>query len=646
MISMYELKLGNEKLEALNFLLESMKDLTAALQELDVSGLKSETAEIKENIAKASALNQSLKELRAHLENNDFSALLAAYNEAKPKLDGFDAKMSEFDEKYAKIEDAAASLPEIKTKIEQATQLLENALPSLTAKIDEFNQKIADGQTKLEQTSQDFQTKYGELVKLKGELETLKGEINTLLLQGVINDEQTATTTTFSSVKIKAEMDALKNQIPDTSNLLTSESAEQTFAKKTDIPDVSGKLDTATAETIYAKKTQIPNVSGFLKTETAEKTYMKKGEVPNIDGLVTKEDAEKTYAKKDDVSLSLETKLGKNEKASDSAMLEGNAANAFVKIADVSSEATGGKIVKRNEAGDIYTKAIYSEKLNLGSTVEDGALVANSTVLFSENGSELVRKASIGKLKELVASEADLSGYVKKTDADKAYLGKNEEAFNSKRLGGFREETFPTTEFFKSTADAALNSLSLNNKLNKGSYHVNDNVFSRSKMETYKELGQDMAENNELSTNSVKFIKNSHISIFFEMMYLINMPPLRREVEYNCNIVEKDTINFNLGVNFFIPAEINSITKDINASIEILKCKGNFNPLNFGKSGLIVVEQSVIKVEEPFTPMGNNFLDCRKQPYNIFSYFIIPISDQNAINKSPNVIINYRGSYR
>lgn len=88
------------------------------------------------------------------------------------------------------------------------------------------------------------------------------------------------------------------------------------------MPDVSGKLDTATAETIYAKKTQIPNVSGFLKTETAEKTYMKKGEVPNIDGLVTKEDAEKTFAKKDDVSLSLETKLGKNEKASDSAMLE------------------------------------------------------------------------------------------------------------------------------------------------------------------------------------------------------------------------------------------------------------------------------------------------------------------------------------
>ena len=48
---------------------------------VNFSILEATTAEIKENIAKASALNQSLKELRAHLENNDFSSLLAAYNE-------------------------------------------------------------------------------------------------------------------------------------------------------------------------------------------------------------------------------------------------------------------------------------------------------------------------------------------------------------------------------------------------------------------------------------------------------------------------------------------------------------------------------------------------------------------------------------
>lgn len=575
MISMYELKLGNEKLEALNFLLESTKDLTAALQELDVSGLKSETAEIKENIAKASALNQSLKELRAHLENNDFSALLAAYNEAKPKLDGFDAKMSEFDEKYAKIEDAAASLPEIKTKIEQATQLLENALPGLTAKIDEFNQKIADGQTKLEQTSQDFQTKYGELVKLKGELETLKGEINTLLLQGVINDEQTATTTTFSSVKIKSELDALKNQIPDTSNLLTSETAEQTYAKKAEIPDVSGKLDTATAETTYAKKTQIPNVSGFLKTETAEKTYMKKGEVPNIDGLVTKEDAEKIYAKKDDVSLSLETKLGKNEKASDSAMLEGNSANAFVKIADVSSEASPNKIVKRNEAGDIYAKAIYSEKLNLSSTVEDGALVANSTVLFSENGSELVRKASVGKLKELVASESDLSEYVKKTDADKAYLGKNEKAKDSQKLNGI-----DSSDFVK-TSPAQL------------SQH--DSFLS------YSQFPLD---------------KNDTSSLYTQLSYMlpyINIPhhfKTGRDA-FPENVDSNGQINFDEGINFISDRTLTNVTAINHDKIR-----------NRGKSGLISFRGMYGSFSSDFKLLNPD--DFITRELVLFSYFISP----------------------
>ena len=592
MISMYELKLGNEKLEALNFLLESTKDLTAALQELDVSGLKSETAEIKENIAKASALNQSLKELRAHLENNDFSSLLAAYNEAKPRLDGFDAKMSEFDEKYAKIEDAAASLPEIKTKIEQATQLLENALPGLTAKIDEFNQKIADGQTKLEQTSQDFQTKYGELVKLKGELETLKGEINTLLLQGVINDEQTATTTTFSSVKIKSELDALKNQIPDTSNLLTSESAEQTFAKKTDVPDVSGKLDTATAETTYAKKIEIPNVSGFLKSEVAEKTYMKKGEVPNIDGLVTKEDAEKIYAKKDDVSLSLETKLGKNEKASDSAMLEGNAANAFVKIADVSSEASPNKIVKRNEAGDIYTKAIYSEKLNLSSTVEDGALVANSTVLFSENGSELVRKASIGKLKELVASEADLSGYVKKSDVsiekDKDTIVKRDEQGNIKANLLVGE------------------SLQIKGKI------YGDNVFNSSCSLLFREN----------STQSIKGVSPSIAANLFA----------RTINHFHSSDNEEITITLRNALNFYIYPNTPS-KKNIPITIDLDSSEN----ASIGRSGLIICERPVNGFSGSFKMLEGSSTDYKTKTGNVFSYYVF---------KDNIVLLSYCGNYK
>lgn len=50
------------------------------------------------------------------------------------------------------------------------------------------------------------------------------------------------------------------------------------------------------------------------------------------------------------------------------------------------------------------TGGVTVEKLKLKGEVEDGALAANSTVLFSENGSELVRKASVNKLKEVLGS--------------------------------------------------------------------------------------------------------------------------------------------------------------------------------------------------------------------------------------------------
>lgn len=579
MISMYELKLGNEKLEALKFLLENTKDLTTALQGLDVSGLKSETSELKETIAKATALNQNLKELRAHLENNDFSALLAAYNEAKPRLDGFSEKMNGFDEKYAKIEGAVANLPEIKTKIEQAAQLLENALPTLTAKIDEFNEKLAQGQTKLDQTSQDFSMKYNELVTLKSELETLKGEINTLLLQGVINDTQTATTTTFSSVKIKAEMDALKSQIPDTANLLTSETAEQTYAKKAEIPDVSGKLDTDTAETTYAKKIEIPNVSGFLKSEVAEQTYMKKGEVPNIEGLPTMEKIEQTFAKKDDVNLALATKLGKNEQASDSAMLEGNAASAFVKIDNVSSEATANKIVKRAEDGGIYASGINTTKLNLSSSVEDGALATNSIVLFSENGSELVRKASVSKLKELVTSET---------------------VENSNKLGGIA-----ATEYAKK------------NELPNTSNFV-------------KKVNSELSRSTDFSTYSTFSLSTADTSLLYtqlcQIIPYINIPHSSPSGgnAFPENISSSGEINFDLGINFVTSRALSQVTALNHNTIR-----------NRGKSGLICINSITSGFSADYKLLNPEDFTDKKNA--LFSYFISPFDSKIYLQFAGNL---------
>ncbi|WP_298086149.1 leucine-rich repeat protein, partial [uncultured Campylobacter sp.] len=94
---------------------------------------------------------------------------------------------------------------------------------------------------------------------------------------------------------------------------------------------------------------------------------------------------------------------------------------------------------------------VNTARLNLNSSVEDGALAANSTVLFSENGSELVRKASVSKLKELVQTEVDLSEYIKKTDADTNYLGASATASDSEKLGGVEAEKYLTKTVADST---------------------------------------------------------------------------------------------------------------------------------------------------------------------------------------------------
>lgn len=91
------------------------------------------------------------------------------------------------------------------------------------------------------------------------------------------------------------------------------------------------------------------------------------------------------------------------------------------------------------------------EKLKLKGEVGDDVLAENSTVLFSENGSELVRKASVSKLKELVQTEVDLSEYIKKTDADTNYLGASATASDSEKLGGVEAKDYLTKTVADST---------------------------------------------------------------------------------------------------------------------------------------------------------------------------------------------------
>ena len=174
MTSIYELKMGAEKLEALKFLLSQIKDLEAAVKSIDVNelrefrylaqkmqGLESDVAKSKELIEKA---------------KNDLAPLAADVERVgKAAKDEIDIKAQTF-----------------------------NA--SLARKVEEF-----------EQIKSSFESKYTELAALKTRIEDALKSVSS-----PIDDAAAATNTTFSSRKIEDTF-AKKSEAADISTLATKE---------------------------------------------------------------------------------------------------------------------------------------------------------------------------------------------------------------------------------------------------------------------------------------------------------------------------------------------------------------------------------------------------------------------------------------
>lgn len=137
MVSIYELKLANEKLEALQFLLGELKELEVVLKSLNLNQLK----EVETNVTQSAQSANLIK------------------NEIERYLFGFETKKQDFDKKYSEISILFEQLKQLKGQIEGILQnglISDNTVSPITAyssqKIEQIKSAIDDSIQALGQT--------------------------------------------------------------------------------------------------------------------------------------------------------------------------------------------------------------------------------------------------------------------------------------------------------------------------------------------------------------------------------------------------------------------------------------------------------------------------------------------------------------
>ena len=218
MTSIYELKMGAEKLEALKFLLSQIKDLEAAVKSIDVNelrefrylaqkmqGLESDVAKSKELIEKA---KNDLEPLAADVERVG----KAAKDEIDIKAQTFNAslarKAEEFEQIKSNFESKYAELAALKTRIEDALQSVSSPIDDTTTaenktfsskKIDETYAKkgetsgsvdVSGLATKEELNAKIGEAKANELITAKTANLATKTELNAKLDAATYNSEK------------------------------------------------------------------------------------------------------------------------------------------------------------------------------------------------------------------------------------------------------------------------------------------------------------------------------------------------------------------------------------------------------------------------------------------------------------------------
>ena len=244
MTSIYELKMGAEKLEALKFLLSQIKDLEAAVKSIDVNelrefrylaekmqGLESDVAKSKELIEKA---KNNLEPLAADVERVG----KAAKDEIDIKAQTFNAslarKAEEFEQIKSSFESKYAELAALKTRIE-------DALKSVSSPIDD--ETAAENKTFSSKKIDETYAKKGETsgsVDVSG-LAT-KEELNAKIGEAKANELITAMTVNLANkTELNAKLDAATYNSEKANYALKSQLSS--YASKSELSNYASKSE-------------------------------------------------------------------------------------------------------------------------------------------------------------------------------------------------------------------------------------------------------------------------------------------------------------------------------------------------------------------------------------------------------------------
>lgn len=185
MVSIYELKLANEKLEALQFLLGELKELEVVLKSLNLNQLK----EVETNVTQSAQSANLIKD------------------EIKRYLSGFETKKQDFDEKYSEISILFEQLKQLKGQIESILQnglISDNTVSSTTAY---SSQKIEQIKSVIESS---IQTLTRTQTNLQSQIQSASESINSLNRQ--VADRYTKSET-YSQAEINKKLQSVSTPL-------------------------------------------------------------------------------------------------------------------------------------------------------------------------------------------------------------------------------------------------------------------------------------------------------------------------------------------------------------------------------------------------------------------------------------------------
>ena len=219
MVSIEELKLGNETLEALKFLLSQITELETAISQIDISEIKDANTLTKEQIATLQDVKNAVESI-----NIELSSKKSDFDEKKQNFDtnmnafrndkaDFDEKKADFDSKnntalsnFAFIASNVEKINSVSALLAEAKNVLETIKP-----IEQRTQAVLD-------TIANSQAKFDELEALKATLLELKRSLENINTTGLINDASVSATTTYSSIKISTLTQGLLRETDTSEN--------------------------------------------------------------------------------------------------------------------------------------------------------------------------------------------------------------------------------------------------------------------------------------------------------------------------------------------------------------------------------------------------------------------------------------------